>query len=321
MTDAQIESQRSKRQVSNMSDAQIESQRSKRQVRNMSDEQVTQHRQRNQTENMSDERVAQHRAQNQTENMSDERVAQHRAQNQTENMSGERVAQHRAQNQTENMSDERVAQHRAQNQTENMSDERVAQHRDQNQTENMSGERVAQHRALNQTENMSNVRAEIRRIQNRDQGAPERNRRQVHDAQRRLGKKKVAQEWDYSNPCPHCNALYLIQDKSRNKCCKNGAWFGDQSPFPKLKKMPPQLEFLSTQMGNHFSKKSAAYNGLFSLVSTGVDNGRDNVGYEARNGMDSAVTLNGRTYHRLICHNCIQYYTFISLIKRLFICN
>ena len=287
MTVAQIESQRSKRQVSNMSDAQIESQRSKRQVRNMSDEQVTRHRQRNQTENMSDERVAQHRALNQTENMSDERVAQHRHRNQTENMSDERVVQHRALNQTENMSDERVA----------------------------------QHRALNQTENMSNVRAEIRRIQNRDQGAPERNRRQVHDAQRRLGKKKVAQEWDYSNPCPHCNALYLIQDKSRNKCCKNCAWFGDQSPFPKLKKMPPQLEFLSTQMGNHFSKKSAAYNGLFSLVSTGVDNGRDNVGYEARNGMDSAVTLNGRTYHRLICHNCIQYYTFISLIKYLFICN
>ena len=57
----------------------------------------------------------------------------------------------------------------------------------------MSDESVDQHRALNETGNMSNVRAEIRRIQNRDQGAPERNRRQVHDAQRRLGKKQVDQ--------------------------------------------------------------------------------------------------------------------------------
>ena len=79
-------------------------------------------------------------------------------------------------------------------------------------------------------------------------------------------------------------------------CCKEGAWYGDGSSFPMLEPLPDVIKNYAFQRMQHFAPRSSFYNGLYSLVITGVDNGREGVGFEPMN-MDSCVKLNGRIYH------------------------
>jgi hypothetical protein len=68
--------------------------------------------------------------------------------------------------------------------------------------------------------------------------------------------------------------------------------------YPRLQPYPKFLWDVASKYTEHMTKSSAYYNNIFSIASTGIDNGRDGVGFEQIRG-DSAVKLNGRTYHYL----------------------
>ena len=151
--------------------------------------------------------------------------------------------------------------------------------------DNMQPMQVERHQQRNLIVNMTPAQIENQRQRSR-----------TH----RRGFVSMLQEWDYDNLCPHCDALYLKSDikSSRNICCHGGKWVGPDSSFPKLEPLPYNLRFLSIERVNHFSTKCAFYNGLFCVAITGVDNGRQGVGFEKMN-MTACVKMNGRSYHYL----------------------
>jgi hypothetical protein len=83
--------------------------------------------------------------------------------------------------------------------------------------------------------------------------------------------------------------------------------------YPKLYPLPMSLNHYVTNGHVDFRRKSSYYNNMFALLSIGVDNGRKGVAFEKIIG-DSAVKLNGRTYHYFQNsgnRNCgINYVTF-----------
>ena len=87
------------------------------------------------------------------------------------------------------------------------------------------------------------------------------------------------------------------------------------SEFPKLEPLPESLKWLCLERGEHFGKLSAKYNNILSIGSTGVENEKGG-GYEKIVG-DSAVKMNGRSYHFLNTSarkmSGINYYTFDGL--------
>jgi hypothetical protein len=115
-------------------------------------------------------------------------------------------------------------------------------------------------------------------------------------------KKPYAQEWDYENPCSYCNCIWLKSELTRNLCCHAGKWCDisniSEGYFPQLEPLPDAIKHIAINECEYFTTKSAFYNGLFCSVITGVDNGRDGVGYERFN-MTSCIALNGRVHHRL----------------------
>ena len=71
------------------------------------------------------------------------------------------------------------------------------------------------------------------------------------------------------------------------------------SQYPKLFPLPENLNYFSfIDKHTDFNKNSNYYNNILSFGAIGVDNGRDNVGFEKING-NHAVKLNGRTYFYL----------------------
>ena len=88
------------------------------------------------------------------------------------------------------------------------------------------------------------------------------------------------------------------------------------SMFPKLEMLPETLKWLCLQRGEHFGRNSTKYNNnILSIGSTGVENNRGG-GYEQIIG-DSAVKMNGRSYHFLSNtgrrFSGINYFTFDGL--------
>ena len=165
------------------------------------------------------------------------------------------------------------------------SDEEKARDRAMHRVVNLPEHRVVQERARHRVENLP----EHRLVEERD---AHRSRARVRAEVKRSGD----QEWDYLNLCQYCKCLYLKSEKSRKMCCRDGTWFGINSPFPKLEPLPDVIRFYAFERREHFASRSSFYNGLYSLVITGVDNGREGVGFEQMN-MESCVKLNGRIYH------------------------
>ena len=127
----------------------------------------------------------------------------------------------------------------------------------------------------------------------------------------------IQQVWDDENPCSYCHAVYLksVSKSARKRCCNNGAYLMSDSDFPKLEPLPESLKWLCLERGEHFGKLSAKYNNILSIGSTGVENEKGG-GYEKIVG-DSAVKMNGRSYHFLNTSarkmSGINYYTFDGL--------
>jgi hypothetical protein len=122
--------------------------------------------------------------------------------------------------------------------------------------------------------------------------------------------KSIQQFWDYGNPCKFCDCIYLTSEKTRTLCCNDGKWLYESGrnktlwnlemrnskSFTQWIELPEDIKSMAINNCTHFTQKSAFYNNMFSVATTGVDNGRNNSKYEQMN-MVSCVKLNGRTYH------------------------
>lgn len=122
-------------------------------------------------------------------------------------------------------------------------------------------------------------------------------------------KKKVQQEWDFDNPCQHCQCVYLksVILKDRKMCCMNGYVTNLYLPYPRLEALPHEFASKLIEDPAHWSEFSAYYNNILNIASTGVENGRTNR-YEQFN-MDASVKLNGRTFHYIRTLNQHWYLT------------
>ena len=203
---------------------------------------------------------------------SDEEKSRDRAMHRVVNLPEHRVVQERARHRVENLPEQRVVEERARHRVANLPEHRLVEVRDADR---------ARHRVANLPEQR------VVEVRNAD-----RSRARVRAEVKRSGD----QEWDYLNLCQYCKCLYLKSEKSRKMCCRDGTWFGINSPFPKLEPLPDVIRFYAFERREHFASRSSFYNGLYSLVITGVDNGREGVGFEQMN-MESCVKLNGRIYH------------------------
>jgi hypothetical protein len=178
-----------------------------------------------------------------------------------------------------------------------MSPENAARRR----VENMSPENAARRRIENMSpEQADQVRAR-RRVENLGPAVIANN-----NAQRQLrfeSFEKVSQEWDVSNPCPHCSYIFLKSVKKQHRliCCQQGKAKTDPT-YPKLRPYPSNLLRQALDNLQHMSRNSSSYNNILAVGATGVDNGR-NGGFENFTGMDHALKLNGRVYSFLPASN------------------
>jgi hypothetical protein len=128
-------------------------------------------------------------------------------------------------------------------------------------------------------------------------------------------------QWDFQHPCPHCGFVYLKTQlrAERTICCLQGhALDQSQCAITPLQPYPDELADLFLSNIGHFSKNSAVYNRMFSILSTYIDNGRHN-GVERRNG-SSAVTINGSVkyyFHGNVdaCKGGLAYFLYDGLDK------
>ena len=219
-----------------------------------------------------------------------------------ENLSPEQIEQHNTRNRREHLSPEQIEQHNSRNRLENMNDDQIENQRSRQRRENLSPEQIEQHNSRNQVKRMSD--AQIERQRNYRNNL---NSRFV----------SIKQEWDDEHPCPYCHCTFLksVKKKARRRCCNNGEYLQLDCAFPKLEILPETLKWLCLQRGEHFGKSSAKYNNILSIGSTGVENNKGG-GYEAIMG-DSAVKMNGRSYHFLSNtgrrFSGINYFTFDGL--------
>jgi energy-coupling factor transporter ATP-binding protein EcfA2 len=128
---------------------------------------------------------------------------------------------------------------------------------------------------------------------------------------------KIAQQWDFEQPCQYCGKVYLksVRKPQRKTCCINGeaTIANGVNGFPQLDPLPDIFVNKLRNMTHHYSSNSAYYNNILSIASTGIDNGRTHR-FEQIAG-DSAVKLNGRTYHYIRNvngnhHGALRYFTF-----------
>ena len=207
---------------------------------------------------------------------------------------------HRLRNTHVYMPQERIDNDRQRHLHVNMSQEDIHSDRQRHLQINMTPDNIHGHRQRNVHDHMTQTEIDNHRIRNRNVNMTE----EQNKAHRQRPKfKKMEQEWDYNNPCEFCKCLYLkSEDKqSRKGCCKDGKWAINHENydgiFPKLGPLPPKLKEIITTKCQWFSSTSAYYNNLFCIAVTGVDNGREGIGYEQMN-MNACVKLNGRVYHR-----------------------
>jgi len=177
-------------------------------------------------------------------------------------------------------------------QKSNMSPEKVLHHNLMNQKSNMPSEKVLLHNQSNQIANMS-----IERHKNKKKSD-----RIINMAQNRIQNRlfrATDQEWDWNNPCIYCGCIFLTTEHKewRKHCCQNGQWKTEESGYPQLEPLPDVIRNLCENETAHFSSRSNLYNNVLSFSITGVDNGREGVGYEVFN-MNASVKLNGRIYHK-----------------------
>ena len=229
-------------------------------------------------------------------------------------LSNEEKVADRERHRVENLTEDSLEHVRAMRRVENLPEDRLAQvraaDRERHRVENLSEDGLEHVRAADRERNrvanlpdyrLQHVRA-AGRERNRVANLPEDRLDVVQDTDRLRarvraeGKRSIDQEWDYSNKCQYCNCLYLKSEKSRKMWCKEGSWFGMDSPFPMLRPLPDLIKHYAVQRMEHFASRSSFYNGLYSLVITGVDNGREGAGFEPMN-MESCVKLNGRINH------------------------
>jgi hypothetical protein len=180
-----------------------------------------------------------------------------------------------------------------------MSDDQIQSEQSRHQLSNMSDDHIQRQRSQRQVANMSQVQIDQQRFRGTHGFVP------------------IQQVWDDDNPCQYCCAVYLksVSKSARKKCCNNGAYLMAESEFPKLEMLPEGFKFLCLERGEHFGKQSAKYNNILSIGSTGVENQKGG-GFEHIVG-DSAVKMNGRSYHFLTTSarklSGINYYTFDAL--------
>jgi ribosomal protein L37AE/L43A len=185
---------------------------------------------------------------------------------------------------------------------ENSTSEQIQQHNYRNRVENMNDDQIENQRSRHRVERMSDAQIE-------------RQRNYRNNLNSRFVSMK--QEWDDEHPCPYCHCTFLksVKKKARRRCCNNGEYLQLECAFPKLEILPETLKWLCLQRGEHFGKSSAKYNNILSIGSTGVENNKGG-GYEAIMG-DSAVKMNGRSYHFLSNtgrrFSGINYFTFDGL--------
>jgi hypothetical protein len=184
---------------------------------------------------------------------------------------------------------------------ENLSQAQIENQQSRHRLENMSSAQIENQQSRHRLENISFHQIEQQRY------------RGTHN-QRFL---PIQQIWDDENPCGYCYAVYLksVPKSARKRCCNNGAYLMSDSNFPKMEMLPESLKWLCLERGEHFGKLSAKYNNILSIASTGVENDKGG-GYEKIMG-DSAVKMNGRSYHFLNTSarklSGINYYTFDGL--------
>jgi hypothetical protein len=178
------------------------------------------------------------------------------------------------------MSSAQVQNQQSRHRMENMSSAQVENQQSRRRVENMSSAQIENQQSRHRMENMSSAQVE--------------NQQSRH--QRFL---PIQQIWDDENPCGYCFAVYLksVTKSARKRCCNNGAYLMSDSNFPKMEMLPESLKWLCLERGEHFGKLSAKYNNILSIASTGVENDKGG-GYEKIVG-DSAVKMNGRSYHFL----------------------
>ena len=214
-------------------------------------------------------------------------------------MSPDQIQTQRSQRQIANMSPDQIQTQRSQRQVANMSPEQIQREQSRHQLANMSPDQIQTQRSQRQVANMSQVQIDQQRFRGTHGFVP------------------IQQVWDDDNPCQFCCAVFLksVSKSSRKKCCNNGAYLMANSDFPKLEMLPEALKYLCLERGEHFGKQSAKYNNILSIGSTGVENQKGG-GYEHIVG-DSAVKMNGRSYHFLTTSarklSGINYYTFDAL--------
>ena len=116
--------------------------------------------------------------------------------------------------------------------------------------------------------------------------------------------KSLHLKWDFDKPCRFCGCILYFTDEpvaSRKKCCNNGKVFLQNSEFPLLQSLPPEVFRLCTTRNDHMGRNSVSYNYVLSLGSTGVENETGEGGFETIHG-DYSFLLHGRMYHCLPHH-------------------
>jgi hypothetical protein len=213
-------------------------------------------------------------------------------------MSTVQIENQQSRHRMENMSSAQIENQQSRHRMENMSSAQVQNQQSRRRVENMSSAQIENQQSRHRMENMSSAQVE--------------NQQSRH--QRFL---PIQQIWDDENPCGYCFAVYLksVTKSARKRCCNNGAYLMSDSNFPKMEMLPESLKWLCLERGEHFGKLSAKYNNILSIASTGVENDKGG-GYEKIVG-DSAVKMNGRSYHFLNTSarklSGINYYTFDGL--------
>ena len=100
--------------------------------------------------------------------------------------------------------------------------------------------------------------------------------------------KTVRQEWDWTNPCAHCDFVFLKSHTGsfRKKCCSGGRF---------IKKELPEnlLYYCRLEDNDNFIKNCYIYNNLLSFGSLGLDKQYNSSYIKTQGG---CVTLQGRTY-------------------------
>ena len=169
------------------------------------------------------------------------------------------------------------------------------------QKSNTSPVKVLHQNIMHQKANMSPAKV-LRQNQSKliaNMSIERHNKKKISDRLQNKLFRATDQEWDWNHPCIYCGCIFLTTEHKewRKHCCQNGQWKTEESGYPLLEPLPDVIRNLCENETAHFSSRSNLYNNLLSFSITGVDNGREGVGYEVFN-MNASVKLNGRIYHK-----------------------